>query len=495
MKFTRPTIEPVAVDELAKNFDLINNSQNLKVSGITHNAESVAPGDLFVALKGDKTHGAKYVSEAIKNGAVSVLTDPEGSGLINDAQISQLISDNPRQILGELSAQIYGNPSKKLKVFGITGTNGKTTTAWLIKTGLEKCGVKTGLLGTAGITIGKLEIASERTTPEATELQALMALCLEKGMKVLAMEVSSHAIALQRVKSTHFETVGFTNLSQDHLDFHKDMQEYFEVKAELFTQKYSSRSVINTSDDWGKELAKRTNLMNETVGDDVTNDWRVSDIITAAGHLNFNIQFQNKNKFATELNFAGIFNAFNAAVAIAMVSKLDIDLNQFIDGIKNVQIPGRMQPIVVKNAALGIVDYAHSPEAIENVLAALKNQTSGKLIAVIGAGGNRDSAKRPLMGEVSAKYADNLIITDDNPRNEEPSTIRKSIINGIKNKNYHEVSDRQEAIKYAVSISKENDVIAVLGKGHENYQEIAGQIYEFSDAVHLEKALIEKFGN
>jgi len=495
MKLTRPTINPVAVGELAQYFNLVKNSQDLKLTGIVHNAASVLPGDLFVALVGEKTHGARYIAEAIKNGAVAVLTDPEGSQIINDTNISQLISNNPRQILGDVSAHVYGNPSKKLKVFGVTGTNGKTTTAWLIKTGLEKCGIKTALLGTTGITIGNLEINSERTTPEATELQALMALSLEKGMSALAMEVSSHAIALQRINGTHFEAVGFTNLSQDHLDFHKDMQEYFGVKAELFNKKFASRGVINTSDDWGKKLVKLTDLVNETVGDDVTNDWRVSDIITDSGQLNFNIQSPNKNQFATKLNFAGIFNAFNAAVAIAMVSKLDIDIEQFVNGIKDVQIPGRMQPVVVKNAALGIVDYAHSPEAIENVLIALKNQTSGKLIAVFGAGGNRDSAKRPLMGESAAKYADTLIITDDNPRNEEPALIREAIIGGIKSKSYQEVSDRKEAIKYAVSISKENDVIAILGKGHENYQEIAGKTYEFSDAEHLEIALTEKYGN
>lgn len=496
MKFARPSVKPVTLGELAQKFNLQTSNPEQKITGITHNTKSVEPGDLFVALNGEKNHGAQFVAEAKANGAVAVLSDSQGEKLITDKDLAIVGIENPRHKLGEISAFVFGNPSDSLKVFGITGTNGKTTSAWLMRAGLEKCGIPTSLLGTAGISIAGVNLPSARTTPEAPELQALLALALEKGSKAVSMEVSSHALDLERVNGTKFACTGFTNLSQDHLDFHKNMESYFESKAKLFTKEFSSKSVITDLDSWGKKLINEVQIPFVTLGGDVHNDWRVSDITAALGHVYFELIDPRKKPYKVTLSFAGVFNAYNAALVIAMADQIGIDLKEFIAGIKDTQIPGRMQPVVMPGAALGIVDYAHTPEAIENVLSALKKQTHGKLIVVLGAGGNRDSEKRPFMGSAGEKFADKLIITDDNPRNESPAEIRKAVLSGIKNKsNSLEIGSREEAIKEAVKLATPDDTIAILGKGHETTQEIAGQIIDFDDAKHLHNALKEKFGN
>ena len=496
MKFARPSVKPVTLGELAQKFNLQTSNPEQKITGITHNTKSVEPGDLFVALNGEKNHGAQFVAEAKANGAVAVLSDSQGEKLITDKDLAIVSIENPRHKLGEISAFVFGNPSDSLKVFGITGTNGKTTSAWLMRAGLEKCGIPTSLLGTAGISIAGVNLPSARTTPEAPELQALLALALEKGSKAVSMEVSSHALDLERVNGTKFACTGFTNLSQDHLDFHKNMESYFESKAKLFTKEFSSKSVITDLDSWGKKLINKVQIPFVSLGGDVHNDWRVSDITAALGHVYFELIDPRKKPYKVTLSFAGVFNAYNAALVIAMADQIGIDLKEFIAGIKDTQIPGRMQPVVMPGAALGIVDYAHTPEAIENVLSALKKQTHGKLIVVLGAGGNRDSEKRPFMGSAGEKFADKLIITDDNPRNESPAEIRKAVLSGIKNKSISlEIGSREEAIKEAVKLATPDDTIAILGKGHETTQEIAGQIIDFDDAKHLHNALKEKFGN
>lgn len=496
MKFARPSVKPVSLGELAQKFSLQTSNPEQKITGITHNTKSVEPGDLFVALNGEKNHGANFVAEAKANGAVAVLTDSQGEKLITNSDLPIVNIENPRKSLGEISSFVFGNPSQSLKVFGITGTNGKTTSAWLMRAGLEKCGIPTSLLGTAGISIAGVNLPSARTTPEAPELQALLALALEKGSQAVSMEVSSHALDLDRVNGTKFVCTGFTNLSQDHLDFHKTMENYFESKARLFTKEFSSKSVITDIDSWGKKLINKVQIPFVSLGGDVHNDWRVSDITAALGHVYFELIDPRKKPYKVTLSFAGAFNAYNAALVIAMADQIGIDVKEFIAGIKDTQIPGRMQPVVMPGAALGIVDYAHTPEAIDNVLGALKKQTHGKLIVVLGAGGNRDAEKRPFMGSAAEKFADKLIITDDNPRDENPAEIRKAVLSGVKNQTDSlEIGSREEAIKEAVKHATVDDTIAVLGKGHETTQEIAGQIIEFDDAKHLQLALKEKFGN
>lgn len=494
VKLPKPNVKDISTAELSQKFNLISNSNQVFVNGISNKSKEIDSNELFVAIPGEKTHGAKFVQEAINNGAKAVLTDAKGADLIAQELVPVLVCQDVKKIVGEIASYIYENPSQKMPVFGITGTNGKTTTAWLLKAGLEHCGVQTGLLGTAGIDIPGLKVESERTTPEATELQKILALAIQNGAKAISMEVSSHALTLGRVNGTKFKAVGFTNLSQDHLDFHKNMQDYFEAKSLLFNNYFSSAAVITTNDSWGKKLVTITDLNTESLGGDVEDYWRVTDITAALGHVDFKLTKSNKQSFNINLSFAGSFNAFNASLAIALANKLDIDLPTFIKGLENIQIPGRMQPVLIPGAPLAIVDYAHSPEAIENVLLTLRKETRGNLITVIGAGGNRDKEKRPKMGSAVEKYSDVIIVTDDNPRDENPELIRESVISGISARNkILEIGNRKQAIQKAISIATDFDTIAVLGKGHENYQEIKGEVFPFSDYLITKSLMEEKY--
>ena len=493
MKLPKPKVKDVSTRELSQKFNLETNSKEASINGISNKSKDIDLNELFVAIPGEKTHGANFAQEAINNGAKAVLTDLNGAEIMSEVQVPVLVAQDVKKIVGEVSSHVYENPSQKMDVFGITGTNGKTTTAWLLKAGLEQCEIKTGLLGTAGIEIPGLKIESERTTPEATELQKILALAYENGARAISMEVSSHALTLGRVNGTRFKAVGFTNLSQDHLDFHKNMQDYFEAKTLLFKDNFSNQAIITTNDSWGKKLENLTKLNVESLGGDVENYWRVTDITAALGHVDFKLTKSNKQSFNINLSFAGSFNAFNASMAIALADKLNIDLITFIKGLENVQIPGRMQPVIFPGAPLAIVDYAHSPEAIENVLATLRKETKGKLITIIGAGGNRDKEKRPKMGSAVEKYSDFIIVTDDNPRDENPAEIRASLISGIKDKeSILEIGNRKDAIQKAISIATNLDTIAVLGKGHENYQEIKGEVFPFSDYSVTNNTIEEK---
>jgi UDP-N-acetylmuramoyl-L-alanyl-D-glutamate--2,6-diaminopimelate ligase len=490
----RPKIEPVSLSEL-KEFGISGDiAADVFITGVTLDSSQVHAGDLFVALSGDTTHGANFAAGAIGKGASAILTDSVGKSILQDeSRVPILILENLRPHLGEISAKIYGYPSKKLKVFGVTGTNGKTTTSWLLQRGLLAAGIPTALFGTAGIKIGEIEIASERTTPEAPQLQAMLALAVEQGLSAVVMEVSSIALAMNRVDGIWFESVGFTNLSQDHLDFHGSMESYFEVKQLLFTKKFSDFAAICLNSEWGQRLAAECEISKTTVGTVTYANWILHDISSALGHVDFDLITPTKNNIEVKLEFAGAFNAFNAALAIAMTSKLSMQRDLFLQGLRSAHVPGRMEPILVPGKAFGVVDYAHTPAAIKAVIETLRAQTHGKVVAVIGAGGNRDSSKRSLMGE-AVSFADLIIVTDDNPRDENPSLIREAILSGIVDKSKAvEVADREEAIRYAVSNSTEADTIVILGKGHETYQETKGEQLAFSDSEVLKTTLTSGF--
>lgn len=488
----RPKIEPFSLRGL-KDFKLAGElDSNVFLTGVNHDSNEIHAGDLFVALSGEKTHGASYFDQAVSKGASAILTDSAGSKLLPASPaVPVLVMDELRGNLGQIAAKIYGEPSKKLQVFGVTGTNGKTTTSWLLNSGLEKAGLKTALIGTAGIKIGNLSFDSARTTPEAPHLQAMLALALEQGLSAVVMEVSSHALALDRVIGTNFQAVGFTNLSQDHLDFHGTMEDYFKAKQKLFNRKYSDFAAICLQDQWGQRLAAEVEISKTTIGTQSYANWILEDISPALGHVDFNLVSPSTNKYEVKLEFAGAFNAFNAALAVAMTNELEIPREEFIQGLRQAHIPGRMEPILVPEKALGIVDYAHTPEAIAAVLETLRGQTNGKIIAVLGAGGNRDVKKRELMGK-AAESADLIVITDDNPRLEDPKLIRSALLAGIGDRSkVVEIADRKEAIFYATSNSNSLDTVVVLGKGHEAFQEVAGIQIPFSDSEVLLQALTE----
>ena len=492
MSKIHPKIQPFSLAGL-KDFNIYGElPENVFLHGVNHDSNAIQAGDLFVALSGQKTHGASFANEALSRGASAILTDVAGSQILQKSiSVPVLVIEDLRSNLGEISSRIYGEPSKKLKVYGITGTNGKTTTSWLLSSGLASSGVKSGLLGTAGIKIGDLSFDSIRTTPEAPHLQALLALAVEQGLSTVVMEVSSHALTLDRVAGTNFQAVGFTNLSQDHLDFHGDMENYFQAKKKLFTKRYSSFAAICLQDAWGQRLASEIDISKTTIGTGNKANWILEDISPALGHVDFNLLTPKSKRLEVKLEFAGAFNAFNAALALAIVNDLPISYAEFIRGLAKAHIPGRMEPVLVPGSALGIVDYAHTPDAIAAVLDTLRLQTNGRVIAVLGAGGDRDVSKRGLMGQAAAR-ADLVIVTDDNPRSEDPKKIRSALLEGMtKATKVVEIADRKEAIFYAALQSSELDTVVVLGKGHESFQEIAGVQTPFSDSEVLLAALSE----
>jgi UDP-N-acetylmuramoyl-L-alanyl-D-glutamate--2,6-diaminopimelate ligase len=492
MASLRPKTDPVALAALKTVITNLEINTDVAVTGITADSTDVHAGDLFVALPGEKTHGATFAAQVVNKGASAVLTDQQGSQIIADStDVPVIIMESLRENLGLISSLIYQNPSKKLKVFGITGTNGKTTTSWLLHQGLEAAGIKTGLLGTAGIKIGNIEISSERTTPEAPQLQALLALAVEQDLSAVVMEISSHALAMHRADGIWFEAVGFTNLSHDHLDFHGDMETYFQVKKRLFTKEFSKFAAISLADAWGQRLASECEIDKTTVGTKEYANWILHDVSPALGHVDFNVFTPLKNDLEIKLEFAGAFNAFNATLSLAMTSQLNLNREAFIEGIRKAHIPGRMEPILVPGRALAVVDYAHTPDAISAVIETLRSQTHGRVIAVLGAGGNRDSQKRKMMG-TAVSSADLIVVTDDNPRDEDPANIRSTLISGIADKSkVIEIADRKEAIFYAAANSNESDTIVVLGKGHEDYQETKGTRTRFLDSEVTLQALSE----
>lgn len=461
---------------------------DLQVTGVTHDSRQVRPGDLYMALPGAVTHGARFAAGAARAGAAAVMTDPDGAGLIAElaATVPVLVVDDPRGRLGEVAAHVYGHPARDLLMLGVTGTNGKTTTTYLLESGMRAAGHRTGLIGTVETRVGDERVASVRTTPEASDVHALLGVMRERGVTACAMEVSSHALVFGRVDGIVFDVVGFTNLSRDHLDFHADFEDYFAAKAELFTPERASRAVVVVGDEYGRRLADRPRVPTVTVVSDPADGeggWNVgrhgdAAVLTGAGG----------EKLELRVPMPGEFNVTNAALAVAMLIEAGIDAADAVAGVASCPgVPGRME--LVAEAAgrpLAVVDFAHTPAAIDNVLRAL--DPPGRLIAVLGAGGDRDRDKRPLMGQAAAGGADVVVVTDDNPRSEEPADIRAAIVSGARSARAGEqaeiveVAGRREAIRAALGMAEgPDDTVVVLGKGHEQGQEIAGVVHPFDD--------------
>lgn len=452
------------------------------ITGVSLDSREIRPGDLYAAIGGFRAHGAEFCAQAVANGARAILTDPAGMERALAAGVPCLVVSDPRRQLGELSAFVYGRAVDRLTSIGITGTNGKTTTAYMIEAGLRAAGRTTGVIGTLGTRIKDDDVPSVRTTPEATQLHALFAVMEEQGVDSVVMEVSSHALAQGRVDAITFDLVVFTNLSQDHLDFHKDMEEYFAVKATLFTSNRSRRSVVCVDDEWGRRL-------HDTVTQSVTftmagrdADWSGRVIAEHVHGQDIEICDRDDRCEIVRIKLTGPFNAANAVAAYATLRELGITVPEITRGLAQVQVPGRMQQIDVATDINVVIDYAHSPAAIEEVLSTVRSFGSGRVIVVFGAGGDRDRSKRPLMGERAARLADMLVLTDDNPRSEDPAAIRAEVSEGIPARTHVlEIGARDEAINTAIASAAPGDVVVILGKGHEQGQEVAGVVYPFSD--------------
>ncbi len=453
------------------------------VTGCTHDSRAVRPGDLYAALPGARAHGADFLPAAVSAGAAAVLTDPAGAAAAAAYDLPVLVAPQPRQVLGEVAAEVYGDPAAGMLVIGVTGTNGKTTTAFLLEAGLQAAGHRTGLIGTVLARIGEQVLPSVRTTPEATDLQALLALMRERGTSAVAMEVSSHALALGRVDGLVFDTAVFTNLSQDHLDFHGSMADYFAVKAQLFTPERARRGVVCVDDRAGRRLVASATVPLQTYGEDA--DWQSHEVDLRPDGSSLRLVGPGVD-LRTSVRLPGGFNVANALGALAALGASGVDVHDAARGIAALPgVPGRMERVDEGQPFLAVVDYAHTPEAVSTLLDTVRAVTRGRVVLVLGCGGDRDRAKRPLMGAAAVAGADLAVLTSDNPRSEDPEAIlREMDASGAVIE-----PDRRAAIGYAVAQARPGDAVVVAGRGHETGQEVAGVVTPFDDRVVLREAL------
>ena len=468
-------------------------TESVNVTGISQSSSEISTGDLFIALPGEKFHGAQFAADAVERGAVAVLTDLTGAAMVTGVPV--LVVENPRRAAGVISAWFYEEPMRDLYSVGVTGTNGKTTVTTLLHQIMQAAGRESGLIGTVESRIGSEVLLSKRTTPESAELQGLIATMRERHMRNLVMEVSSHAITLERIRGSHFAVVGFTNLSQDHLDFHKSMEEYFLAKAKLFTFEYADLAVINIDDVYGARLAAMTELPIMTLSRTNTKaTWHFASITRDYVGAAIAIRGSGGILIEGKTILQGGFNYDNLlmAVAIATESGIDpIDIAAILPQLTGAV--GRLEAVRLGQNFTALVDYAHSPDAVARVLETAHEITTGSVIAVLGCGGDRDASKRSLMGLALRDGADIAIYTSDNPRSEKPEDILVQMVLDIDVQEPNEViTDRKAAIRAAVNHATAGDVVIVLGKGHEKGQEISGVIYPFDDRIELARAIEDK---
>lgn len=468
-----------------------------EVTGITHDSRAVRPGDLYAALPGARAHGADFVTQAAGLGAVAVLTDPSGVERVARTGLPALVVDDPRARMGELAATIYGHPGRDLLQIGITGTSGKTTTAYLVEGGLRTVR-STGLIGTVEMRIGDERIKSERTTPEATDLQALFAVMRERGTDAVAMEVSSHALVLGRVDGCVFDIAVFTNLSPEHMEFHSGMEDYFQAKAQLFTPARSRLGVVNVDDEYGRRLAKEAGVPVVTYSAEghPDADWRAEDVEVGPMDSTFTVVGPKEERITARSPLPGPFNVANTLAAIVALAVAGLDPQNAADGVAAVPgVPGRMERVDAGQPYLAVVDYAHKTDAVESVLRALRKVTEGRVHVVLGCGGDRDTTKREPMGAAVARLADTAVLTSDNPRSEDPLAILATMLQGAASVPAHErgevqvFEDRAAAIAAAVARAEPGDTVLVAGKGHEQGQDIAGVVRPFDDRQVLREAI------
>ncbi|MBE6070749.1 MAG: UDP-N-acetylmuramoyl-L-alanyl-D-glutamate--2,6-diaminopimelate ligase [Clostridium butyricum] len=462
-------------------YELICGNVNTIVNSINYDSRKVIENDIFICIKGFATDGHKYIDKAIENGAkIIVIQDAVN---IDSKNVTVIKVEDTRKALAKMSANYYNNPSKKMKIIGVTGTNGKTTTTFMIKDILECAGKKVGLIGTIANYIGNEEIHTERTTPESLELQELFNEMVNKGVEYCVMEVSSHSLELDRVYGIEFEGGIFTNLTRDHLDFHKTFENYYNAKFKLFER--SRIKLINIDDNYGKQVIDDLSKLNaESIYSfslKEASDFKAFDEIMGSRGINFKVRLDEIQEFI--LNIPGDYNVYNSLGAIAMCYKLGIDINSIKQGIEETLVPGRCERVCREyNLPYEIIiDYAHTPDGLKNILETAKAFTKGKLISIFGCGGDRDKVKRPQMGKIGVDISDIAIITSDNPRSEEPMDIIEDIKKGLDKDNYIIIENRKEAIKKAISIAKNDDVIVIAGKGHETYQILKDKTIHFDE--------------
>lgn len=494
-------VQPVQLEQFAAHFGLAKPSSNVALTGISMNTADLRPGDLFVAMPGKKTHGANFAAKAIELGAVAMVTDSAGLEIAGSLNIPVLTLENPRAHLGDLAAYVYGNlPGNMPKLFATTGTNGKTSTSYLLEAILRQLGETTGLTSTAERHIAGEVIVSRLTTPESPEMQALIARMRERGVTAVAIEVSAQALSQLRVDGLRFDVVGFTNLSHDHLDDYKDMQEYLEAKLPLFTKKRASKGVVCLDTEFGKQVKRASEIPVVTITSElgVDADWHVAVTAETPKYTSFVLAGPNGINIRTRIPLLGAHMAANAGLAIAMLVEAGFDAQKVAEAVANgidAYLPGRTERVSGSTGPDVYVDFGHSPDAFLNTLAAVRKVTDGKVIMVFGADGDRDATKRPAMARVAAEGCDILVITDHHPRFEDPASIRKTLVDEARKARpeleIHEVSPPEAAIRKAVSLATTGDAILWAGPGHQDYRDIEGVRTPYSARHEASEALKE----
>lgn len=467
-----------------------------EVTGVTLSTRRVLPGDLYAALPGARAHGADFAGDAVAQGAVAVLTDPDGAGRV-DAEVPLLVVEEPRGVLGRLSAHVYGEPAAAMTTVGVTGTQGKTTTTRLLEAALTQTGHRAAVVGTVGTRVAGEDIATSLTTPEAPDLHGLLALMREREVALCAMEVSSHALVLGRVDGVVFDLAVFLNLGRDHLDFHADVEEYYRAKASLFTPERCRRALVNLDDEHGRRLAGEVTALGLPLttfsAEGREADWQALDLEPGPRGTSFRVRGPGGLDLRAEVVLPGAFNVSNALAALAAGVTAGVDADDLVRGLAEGSVPGRLELAGSGAGFEVLVDYAHKPDAVEAVLTTLRAVTPGRVVVVLGAGGDRDRGKRPIMGEIAARLADVVVVTDDNPRTEAPSVIRAAVLEGTHGveggADVREVGDRRTAIHEAVALARAGDVVLVAGKGHETGQEVDGTVHPFDDREVAREAL------
>jgi len=464
--------------EILKEIDCSIFGEDREITSIEYDSRNVKEGSLFIAISGYQTDGHLYIEKAVENGAAAILAEkadniPEG--------VTYAISPDTRAAMAMAGAAFYGDSAKRLNVIGITGTNGKTTTTYLIKQILELKGIKTGLIGTNQNLIGNTVLETGRTTPESLDLQKLLAQMEAEGVTHVIMEASSHALYLKRVYGIEFAAGAFTNLTRDHLDFHETFENYCDAKAILF--KNCRAGSINIDDEWAQRIMAGATCPIKTYGVEKDADIKAENIRLSQRGVIFNVNYEGKT-YEVKLSIPGMFSVYNALTAISVCLSLGISFEDIIKGLMIAKgVKGRCEVVNILADYTVIIDYAHTPDGLENIINTVRGFAEGRVITVVGCGGDRDKTKRPIMGEMAGRMSDLAVITSDNPRSEEPELIIKDILAGMvgMEDKYETVCDRKEAIKYAMSIAKAGDVIILAGKGHETYQILKNETIDFDE--------------
>lgn len=463
-------------------FQVNKEYENIDISHLTIDSRECQKGSLYFAINGTRVDGHNFIENAYKAGASAAIVERKV-----DCPIPQITVENTRSAMSYIASAFYSFPARKLKVIGITGTNGKTSISYMIKSICRQNGISCGVIGTSGIYVDdkKLDIKIlTSTTPDPIELQKVLSEMVKLGAKWVVMEVTAHALDLHKVDGMSFASGGFTNLTQDHLDYFVTMENYANAKAKLFEKEVSATGVINLNDEFGRKLYKIRKIPMLTYSVNGEADLTAQDVKIENHGSSFSVKYKNE-LYPVKTKTTGLFNISNVLCSIGCGINAGLNICECIKGIENFSsVPGRFETVDTHNLGFTVVvDYAHTPDGLENILSSINSFKKGKLICVFGCGGNRDSAKRPVMGELSGKLSDYVVLTSDNPRLEEPESIIDSIEEGIKKTNcqYTRNQDRKEAIKYAIEMAEKDDIIAICGKGDEDYQDIQGVKYHFSD--------------